>query len=368
LIFVSFPNTSFAVMKFFFASQAFLVQGSIRNLADYSFTDFEIEFDKQYNNDVRPLRQALFDRELEIVKAHNAKFEAGEVTWWAAINKFSDMSEEEFSSMNGLASKHGTDFHGTPVRLGAVANPSRKDWREQGVVSPVKNQGGCGSCWAFSATECVESHYMIASQDDIVLAPQYYVNCVQNPQSCGGTGGCEGAIAELAFNLTAQVGIPLEKDLPYTGRDGSCGSYPEAVTCDGYVQVPANDPSELETALATKGPVSVSVAANWGRYGGGIFSGGCSSNSCSINHAVLAVGYDQDYWLIRNSWGSSWGESGYIRLTRSHDSTTYTDTKPADGFACKPYPETQKVKGESGVLSDSAYPTNVRKVSSSVAV
>lgn len=357
-------------MKSFFAGQVLLVQASVRNFADYSFSDFEVEFGKQYASETqRSERQTLFERELEVVKAHNVKYEAGEVTWWASVNKFSDMTEHEFSSMNGFASKQGTNFAGTPIRLGSPAsNPSRKDWREQGVVSSVKNQGSCGSCWAFAATECVESHYMIAAQDDVVLAPQYYVNCVQNPQSCGGTGGCSGAIAELAFNLTAQVGIPLEKDLPYAGRDGSCGSYPEAVTCDGYVQVPANDPSELETALATKGPIAVSVAANWGRYGGGIYEGGCSSSGCTINHAVLAVGYSQDYWLIRNSWGSSWGESGYIRLTRTHDSTTYTDRSPGSGYACKPYPSTQQVAGESGVLSDSAYPTNVRKASSSVAV
>merc|ERR1712137_335494 len=198
------------------------------------------------------------------------------------------------------------------------------------------NQGGCGSCWAFAATECMESHYMIAAQENIVLAPQYYVNCVQNPNHCGGTGGCEGAIAELAFNLTSQVGIPLETDLPYQGYDGSCGTYPEA------------------------------VAANWGRYSGGVYEGGCTSSSCSIDHAVLAVGYDQDYWLIRNSWGASWGEGGYIRLTRNHDKDAFTDSRPSDGFACEPYPSTQTVYGESGVLSDSAYPTGVRKASSVV--
>jgi len=356
-------------MKFVLAGQVLLAQASVRNFVDYSFSDFEAEFDKQYSSvQLRSERQNLFESELEEVKAHNAKYEAGEVSWWASVNTFSDMTEGEFSTMKGRASKHGTNFAGTTVRLGNSANPTEKDWREEGVVSPIKNQGGCGSCWAFAATECMESHYMIASQEKVVLAPQYYVNCVQNPHSCGGTGGCEGAVAELAFNLTAQVGIPLETDLPYAGRDGTCGSYPAAVTCDGYHQLSANNPSQLETALATKGPVAVSVAANWGRYAGGIFSGGCTSSSCTIDHAVLAVGYSQDYWLIRNSWGGSWGEGGYIRLTRTHDDTTYTDNTPGSGFACKPYPSTQQVAGESGVLSDSAYPTGARKASSSVSV
>merc|ERR1712048_1198438 len=118
------------------------------------------------------------------------------------------------------------------------SNPTRKDWREENVVSPVKNQGGCGSCWAFSATECMESHYMIATKEDIVLAPQAYVNCVQNPKSCGGTGGCEGATEELAFNMSETLGLPLESDLPYEGKDEKCGSYKAAVKNNGFVKLP----------------------------------------------------------------------------------------------------------------------------------
>merc|ERR1712000_138860 len=353
-------------MKFAVAIGQVAVAAAFRDLTGYSFANFEKEFSRSYSAAERSHREAVFNAKLEEVHAQNELYNAGKSTWWATVNDFSDMTEAEFSSFKGKAK--GPESHAT-IKLGHLkaVNPTRKDWREANVVSAVKNQGGCGSCWAFAATECMESHAMIATgESSIILAPQYYVNCVQNPKSCGGTGGCEGAIAELAFNLTAQVGIPLEKDLPYKGRDASCGSYPEAITCDGYHQLSPNDPDELETALATVGPVSVSAAANWGSYGGGIYSGGCSSRSCSIDHAILAVGYDKDYWLIRNSWGSSWGEKGYIRLSRKHDRDTFTDTRPADGFACKPYPSTQTVAGESGILSDSAYPTNVRKASFTV--
>jgi len=337
----------------------------LRDLSDYSFAHFESEFDRSYSPSERSHRQALFDQELEGVNAQNELFTAGKSTWWATVNEFSDWTKEEFSTKKGRAPTAQTP--GTAKLSSTQAsNPSRKDWRESNKVSAVKNQGGCGSCWAFAATEVVESHYMISTGSDVVLAPQYFVNCVQNPESCGGTGGCEGAIAELAFNLTSQVGIPLEADLPYKGRDQTCGSYPAAAICDGYVHLTPNDPSDLETAIANVGPVAVSVAANWGSYGGGVYSGGCSGSSCGIDHAVVAVGYDQDYWLIRNSWGSSWGEGGYIRLTRNNDQVVYTDTQPSNGFACKPYPSTQKVAGESGVLSDSAYPVNVRKASSVV--
>jgi cathepsin L len=348
-----------------FATVQLAVVAAFRDFAEYNFADFQVEFNRNYAAAETAARSEIFHSTLAKVLEQNELYKTGKSTWWATINEMSDMTEDEFAALKGKA--HSPVAHPS-IRLGKAQNPTRKDWREDGVVSPVKDQGGCGSCWAFAATECVEAHYMIATKEEAILAPQYYVNCVVNKQQCGGTGGCEGAIAELAFNLTAQVGIPLEKDLPYRGRDATCGSYPEAVTCDGYHHLSQNDADELETALATVGPVAVSVAANWGLYGGGVYEGGCSSSSCSIDHAVLAVGYDQDYWLIRNSWGSSWGEKGYIRLTRKHDKDTFTDTRPADGFACKPYPSTQTVAGESGVLSDSAYPTNVRKVSTSVQV
>jgi len=351
-------------MKFAFATLP-VAFATFRDFSKYSFTDYKAEFGRDYKLAEHSQREALFSAELAEVNKQNERFLAGQSTWYAAMNDYSDWTEGEFAIKKGRAPS--VAMPGT-LRLGVSSNsnPTRKDWREENVVSPVKNQGGCGSCWAFAATECMESHYMIAAQENIVLAPQYYVNCVQNPNHCGGTGGCEGAIAELAFNLTSQVGIPLETDLPYQGYDGSCGTYPEAVTCDGYHHLSPNDATELETALATQGPVAVSVAANWGRYSGGVYEGGCTSSSCSIDHAVLAVGYDQDYWLIRNSWGASWGEGGYIRLTRNHDKDAFTDSRPSDGFACEPYPSTQTVYGESGVLSDSAYPTGVRKASSVV--
>merc|ERR1711988_488395 len=116
------------------------------------------------------------------------------------------------------------------------ANAPSMDWREKNAVTEVKNQGGCGSCWAFSATETMESAYQVATGKLLVLAPQTYVNCVKNPHSCGGTGGCEGATMELAFNLTADTGIALESDIPYRGRDETCQAYKAAVKATGYVK------------------------------------------------------------------------------------------------------------------------------------
>lgn len=130
----------------------------------------------------------------------------------------------------------------------------------------------------------------------------------------------------------------------------------------GYVKLPENDAGALETAVASIGPIAVNVAANWNNYGGGIFSGGCTSRSCTLDHIVAIYGYDktgEGYWQTRNSWGESWGEGGYIRLSRKNDAVTYTDTQPGDGVACKPFPKVQHVMGESGVLFDTSYPTDV---------
>merc|ERR1712107_75536 len=111
--------------------------------------------------------------------------------------------------------------------------------------------------------------------------------------------------------------------------------YSVAVKAGGYFKIPENDAKALETVIATFGPVSVAVAANWWMYGGGIFADGCGE-SCTINHGVVAVGYDIDYWLIRNSWGNRWGEQGYIKLSRKYDQTTFENNDPSVGVACKP--------------------------------
>merc|ERR1711865_886700 len=239
----------------------------------------------------------------------------------------------------------------------------------EGVVTDVKNQGGCGSCWAFSATETVESHYAIASGKLLKLAPQTYVNCVKNPNKCGGTGGCEGATMELAFNMTRDSGIALESDMPYRGRDETCKTYKDAVKVTGYVKNPANDAAALETAVATKGPQAITVAAEpWQMYGGGVFSGCTGASGSTLDHGVQLVGYSQDYWIVRNSWGASWGEKGYIRITRANDAVVKSDNAPADGVACFPYPKKQPVGGECGILSDTSYPTGATAAMNDVVV
>jgi len=346
---------------------------ALRSFENYGFQAFVAEFGKSYADSEAAKRQAIFEANLVQIKAQNELYAKGASKWFMGVNDFADLTPEEFAQMRGLRGKPKLPKGrlGSGLQNPATPNPPAFDWREKGAVTPVKNQGGCGSCWAFASAETLESFYAIASGKLVELAPQAFVNCVQNPDSCGGTGGCSGAIPELAYNLTRDKGVPLESALPYTGRDGKCAPYTAAVKVSGYVNVPSNDALAVETALATQGPVAVAVAASpWMLYGGGVFDG-CSKQGASgsdLNHAVQLVGYglegSEGYWVIRNSWGPGWGEQGYIRISRTNDAKTFVDATPADGVACKPYPPTQTVGGECGVLFDAVYPTGASSATS----
>ena len=190
-------------------------------------------------------------------------------------------------------------------------------------MTEVKNQGQCGSCWAFSATETLESHIALAmKQTAPVLELQQLVSCVANPDKCGGSGGCDGATQPLAFAYTETTGLSLESSYSYTGQTGTCDTSKVAPveTNTGLVQLPTNSYTALIGAVATVGPIAISVAAGgfgWQLYSGGVYTGSCGYD---MDHALPLVCYEEDsgklYWLVRNSWGSSWGESGYIRMHR----------------------------------------------------
>jgi len=332
-------------------------------LEELSFAEYQAHYGKSYSAKELEMRRGHFERSQKTVLKHNREYRAGVHTWYMALTTLADQSPEEFARLRS------TKYSPTEMPLAdplppAGPNPDSIDWRTKGAVTPVKNQGGCGSCWAFSATESVESHYFLSSGKLLTLAPQTYVDCVVNPQSCGGTGGCEGATMELAFNLTKTKGIATEADLPYRASDGACPQYKPAVVAGGYVKNPTNDAIALESALARVGPISVTVAASrWQLYGGGVFSGcshGLFGTDATLDHGVQAVGYAQDYWLVRNSWGAGWGEQGYIRISRANDAKTFQDKHPADGVACKPLPKAQTVGGECGILFDTSYPTGVK--------
>jgi len=213
-----------------------------------------------------------------------------------------------------------------------------------------------------------------------ILSPQQIVSCAPNPRHCGGTGGCQGSTQPLAFNYTSTIGITTESNYPYRGTTGKCDQSkiePVAIN-DGFEMLETNDYTELMTAVATKGPIAISVAAGgigWQLYGGGVYkNGGALGCKFVIDHAVQLVGYGEDsgnmYWLVRNSWGS-WGEKGYMRLKRfglDEDGTSLepcgVDKKPQDGMACDGETDKPTYCGLCGVLSSSSYPTGMKKTGS----
>ena len=224
----------------------------------------------------------------------------------------------------------------------AWALPDSVDWRARGhAVSPIKNQGACGSCWAFAATAALESHVSIATGKLMVLSVQELVSCVPNPRHCGGIGGCGGSTAELAYDFVAQHGMVDEWHFSYQsfyGQQVNCTLLEEeqeslfarilrrttttkqnyipnsVASIVGFANLPSNQYNTLMAAVAFLGPVVVSVAASgWGLYQGGIYDDDAQTDR-EINHAVVLEGYGKDqetgqeYWLVRNSWGPMWGK------------------------------------------------------------
>jgi hypothetical protein len=197
--------------------------------------------------------------------------------------------------------------------------PEFVDWREKGAVAAVKDQGSCGSCWAFSTTGAVEGINQIVTGDLISVSEQELVDCDTSYNQ-----GCNGGLMDYAFEfIIKNGGIDTEEDYPYTGRDGRCDATrknAKVVSIDGYEDVPINDESALRKAVSNQ-PIAVAIEAG-GRefqfYTSGIFTGSCGT---ALDHGVLAVGYGsedgKDYWIVKNSWGAEWGESGYLKMERN---------------------------------------------------
>jgi len=201
--------------------------------------------------------------------------------------------------------------------------PISVDWRKKGYVTEVKNQGQCGSCWSFSATGSLEGQHFRRTGHLVSFSEQQLVDCARK----FGTNGCHGGTMDNAFNYIKKYGIESEISYPYTAMDGHCKYDASLVVghCTGFVDIKRNDEKDLAKAVASVGPVSVAIDAghrSFQLYKGGIYNERqCSSTL--LDHGVLVVGYgtqiNHKYWIVKNSWGATWGDSGYIKMSKNQN-------------------------------------------------
>ncbi|KAJ3670261.1 hypothetical protein LUZ60_010585 [Juncus effusus] len=244
-----------------------------------------------------------------------------------ALNKYGDITTEEFKRHYAGSRVHEhrmlrprivsqEKFMYENVNLRDL--PVSVDWRQNGAVTSVKDQGKCGSCWAFSTIVAVEGINQIKTTNLISLSEQELIDCDTDDNS-----GCQGGLMENAFEFIKKTGgITTETDYPYLAANGTCNSVKKnspVVVIDGHENVPVNSEEALQKAVANQ-PVSVAIEAAgkpFQFYSHGVFTGECGTE---LDHGVAVVGYGSDngtnYWIVKNSWGAEWGEKGYIRMQR----------------------------------------------------
>jgi cathepsin L len=295
---------------------------------ELKWQSFKQDYGKTYIDETEEMiRKEIFAKNLKEIEAHNYLYSKGIKTYTMGVNQFSDLELVEFlkqmtchSFRNVSENSEGSTFLLPSVNFQV---PKQVDWRTKGAVTPIKNQGQCGSCWAFSSTGAMEGQNFRKSRKLISLSEQNLVDC----STKFGNAGCNGGWMDNAFKyVKANGGIDTEVSYPYEARDGVCRFNKMTIggTCTGYVDIPKGSETSLQMAVATVGPVSVAIDAghsSFQHYSSGVYSEPqCSS--VSLDHGVLAVGYGttssgQDYWIVKNSWGTSWGMQGYILMTRN---------------------------------------------------
>jgi len=281
-----------------------------------AFEQFKQTHNKEYLTSEEQHRYEVFKSNLDFVNNWDEKARGFKV----AMNKFGDLNSEEFGAMY-----RGTRFTKTYAPVQSTVDVSvlaaNVDWRTKGAVTGIKDQGQCGSCWSFSTTGSVEGAWFLAGHPLTSLSEQNLVDCSGNE----GNAGCNGGLMDDAFQyIIDNKGIDTESSYPYTAQDGSCSFSASNVgaTISKFTDVSSGDENALMSAVNNQ-PISVAIDASQSSfqfYSGGVYNEpACSSTQ--LDHGVLAIGYGNDngsdYWLVKNSWGTSWGMSGYIEMSRN---------------------------------------------------
>jgi C1A family cysteine protease len=283
------------------------------------FSIFQEKFSKRYST-IQELEQRfdIFRTNLKNIVSHNLDFTQN---FTMGVNQFTDLTPEEFKAkyINGGLRTEVSSYGCKSFSSSASGTPSSIDWRTKGAVTSVKDQGQCGSCWTFSATGAVEGAWAIAKGQLVDLAEQELVDCATG--IAYGSHGCNGGQMEGAFKYIIENGQCALSSYSYTAKDGTCQKCSAVAHISSCSDVNPNDQISLKAAVAQQ-PVAVAISADT-RLFQSYSSGVITSSSCytSLDHGVLIVGYGtengQDYWEVKNSWGTSWGNNGYVKIARS---------------------------------------------------
>jgi len=287
---------------------------------------FKLQHSKKYVDPMEEkFRMKIFMENKHKIAKHNQQFSKGAVGYQLAMNRFGDLLHHEFvGMMNGLLRGQNKShvLASTYLSPHNVLAPASMDWREHDYVTPIKDQGQCESCWSFSATGALEGQHRRKLGKLVSLSEQNLIDCSKKY----GNEGCNGGLMDNAFNyIKENKGLDTEQAYPYEGTEGTCRFKRSTIGAldTGFVDLPQGDEEKLKEAVATVGPVSVAIDAShesFQFYSKGVYTEPqCSSEE--LDHGVLVVGYgtedQQDYWLVKNSWGTTWGDKGYVKMARN---------------------------------------------------
>ena len=273
-------------------------------------------------------RKAVYDKNMDIIEAHNLKKDE---TYTMGEGAFTDWTWEEFERLLGYADKKTIEVQEDLAQNDTSFNAAWPTIDHRANVSPVKNQGQCGSCWSFSTTGALEFCLKKKTGTMTLLSEQQLVDC----STSYGNHGCNGGLMDYGFKYAKEHGLVTESEYPYTATDGSCKTDSGPNKDTGYTDVSAppfwEDQNKNVLAALQNEAIAIAVAANsgWQHYTGGIFTAGGSQ----LNHGVLLVGSGTDgstpYYRIKNSWGASWGEEGYIRVGNTRSTNSGLTNQPS---------------------------------------
>ena len=280
---------------------------------DIKFMEHITKYGKSY------FTMGEFTARKELFAATDAKIEEHNATdslYRMGHNKFSDQTEYERKKRRGFKQNPNRSSEVEEVSFDAVDLPESWDWREKNAVTPVKDQGNCGACWTFSATGALEGAHAIRSGDLVVFSEQEIIDCDVNDFDAG----CDGGDEIDAMKYLKKHFIMTENAYPYKAKNKKCKYDKDEATnikTESIHKVKAkSDPDSMKAALTKHGPLSVAIQADIDNYESGIFDN--KKCGCDLDHSVLAVGYGvengTEYWIVKNSWASDWGEDGYIRF------------------------------------------------------